>query len=172
MLIDTRSGFLAVTNTSNVTDASITFPVPTTTMPTGTGVITMGSPDGSLTSNGLILIPFGAGSATQAFTMTVYAWYATRGVSSNTIWVATTLASFTCTLSTVPGLAGTEVDASQLFCGTITLATGNANVSNEIISPTGNTVGHILLDAKGARRVEVRFAKGTATSANCLVQRM
>lgn len=182
MQIDTRSGPFAVTNSSNVSAASITFPLPTLTRPSGDGVIMMGGDQmhmGALAPNSLILVPFGTGSATQTFTLNAYGWRETTGATgtagttgTQSLWVAYELATFTCTLSTVPGITGTDVNASQLFAGTITLGVGNANVSNEIISPTGNVIAHIILDAKGSRFVELRFAKGTNTDCNCLAAKV
>lgn len=176
MQIDTRSSPLFKVRETNDTTASITFPVPRLTEPSGEGIINMGQGGGD-SSNGLMLIPFGAGSATNTFSMNCYAWTPTLGVTDHAtlvpLWVATVLGTFTCTLSTVPGLATSYVNASQLFCGTIVLVVGTQNVSNEVISPTGNTVAHILLDTKGSKLVEIRFGTGaSATSCNCLARRM
>jgi hypothetical protein len=174
--LDTRSGTFLVTNSANVTASSITFPVPQTATPSGDGVIEMGGTVGALAPNGLILVPFGVGSATNTFTMNAYGWRRTVGggvPSTDPLWVAYQLAAFTVTLCTVPGLANTDVNASQLFTGTITLTSGNANVSTEVVSPTGNVVAHIVLDAKGSQFVELRFGTGgSATSCNCLAAKV
>ena len=177
MEIDTRSSSFFITNpvSGNVTAASITYPVPQLAEPSGDGVIPMGTGGGTMCAPGLFILPYGAGTAAQTFTMAAYAWTRTLGNLQSTapIWVASTLATFTCTLSTVPGLANTDVNSSQLFCGTIALVVGNANVSVEVVSPTGNTVASIALDAKGAKLVELRFGTGSsATSCNALVRRM
>jgi hypothetical protein len=177
--IDTRSTVFALTNAGgNVTTASITFPLPATSSPVGVGVasgdgvIPLGA-GGSLAPNGLQIVPFGAGSSTNTFSMNVYGWREVRGpavaVGTVNLYVAYVLATFTCTLCTVPGLANTPVNASQLFCGTIALVAGNANISNEVVSPTGNTVAHVIVDVKGSKWVEVRFGTGSsATSCNAL----
>lgn len=179
--IDTRTGPFQIANpvNGNTTASSITFPVPTTSPPAGDGVIPMGETIGQVAPNGLMLVPYGAGSATNTFTLNAYGWRKTTGYTvgaqSQTLplWVAYLLASFTCTLSTVPGLGNTDVNASQLFAGTITLVTGNANVSNEILSPTGNVVAHIMLDAKGSNYVQLLYGTGgSATSCNCLWARV
>lgn len=175
MQIETRSSPFFITNpvNGNVTAASITFPVPSLSAPTGDGVIPMGH-GGGTSANGLQLVPYGAGSPTNTFSLNAYGWRPTEGYGgTKPLWVAYLLASFTCTLCTVPGLAGADVDDSQLFAGTIALVVGNANISNEVISPTGNVVAHIVLDAKGSRFVEVRFGTGSsATSCNCLATRI
>ncbi len=173
MQIDSRSSKFEVTNTANVTAASITFPVPTITKPSGDGIVHLGD-GGALAPNGLMIVPFGAGSSTNTFSMNVYGWRRTLG--SNTkppLWVAVELATFTCTLCTVPGIVSTDVADTQLFTGTIALVHGNANVSNEVVSPTGNVVAHVIVDAKGCELVEVRFGTGSsATSCNALIARM
>ena len=171
-LIETRAASFLLASTTNDTTTTITVPVPTLTKPSGNGVIAMGD-GGAVSSNGLLLVPYGAGSATNTFTMHAYSWTPTLGVGALPVWIPYTLATFTCTLSTVPGIALGDVNASQLFCGTIALVVGNVNVSHEIISPTGNTVGHIMLDTKGSVLTELRFGTGgSATSCNCLARRM
>lgn len=139
-----------------------------------TGVITMGA-GSEFSNNGLLLIPYGVGSATNTFLMSVFAWDFVHPVVTQRaqVWVAWLLASFTCTLNTVAGLAGGEVDETQLFCGTIALVSGNANISNEIVSPTGNLIASIVLDTKGAKMVQPLFARNaSATSANAIYRRM
>lgn len=171
MQIDTRAGPFAITNpTANITAASITNPVPTLTEPTGDGVLNIGSPEGGITPNGLLIIPYGVGTATNTFTMNVYGWRHTSGYGgAQKLWVPYMLASFTCTLSTTTGVAGADLVVASKLCDTIALITGNANISNEIISPTGNAVAHIILSGKGSTKVEFRFGTGSsATSCNAL----
>lgn len=170
MQIDTRSTPLTATNSADSTATSIVFPVPTITKPSGDGVITMGD-SGELTGNAVDLIPFGVGSATNTFLMAVYGWRIVRSstIGFSDLWVARTLAKFTCTLCTVPGLVATAVDNTHLFVGTIALTFGNANVSVETLSPTGNEVASITLDAKGAAFLSVLFStNSSATAMNCL----
>lgn len=166
--------FFLARPTANATATSITKPVPTLTKPTGDGVFDLGGrQEGSISAPGLVLMPYGAGAATNTFSMAVYGWRSTLGSGgAYRLWVPALLASFTCTLGTAPGLAGADVNASQLFCDTITLAAGNANISNEILSPTGNEPAHIILDGKGFTLIECRFGTGSsATSCNSLVTR-
>ncbi len=177
MEIDTRSApFFLAYPTANSTATSITFPVPTLTEPTGDGVIGMNRSSGysgEYSANGLIIIPYGAGSATNTMLMNCYGWRPTIGRLAKPLWVAFELATFTVTLCTVPGIAGADVNESQLFAGTISLGVGTANVSNEIVSPTGNVVGHILLDTKGCVLVQILFDRNSSsTSCNALVARM
>lgn len=179
MLIETRSTDLTklLTANSTVADASISEPAWTATQPaTGptTGVIDM-SLTGQSSANALKFFPFGAGVATNTFLLSVFGWDLVhpRLTQHSGIWISWLLASFTCTLNTVAGVPGTEVDENQLACGTIALVVGNANVSNEILSPTGNLVASILLDTQGAKLVQPKFAtNGSATSANTLYRKV
>jgi len=161
-------------------------PAPTGVTNADDGVIAMaemlspnGSGFGAMTANSLMLIPYGAGSATQTYTLKAYGWRATAGQGGtkggqalDNVWIPFLLASFTVTLGTAPGLTGGDVNASQLFATTIALVTGNANVSNEIVSPGSNVIAHIILDAKGVQYVELRFTMISATSGNCLVAKL
>ncbi len=191
MILETLSGAMQVSNPgANSTAASVVQPAPfsgvTYTDPMhaaiSTGVTSVG--DGVIACgelglgapNGLLIIPYGAGSSTNTFVLWSYGWKKTvvsgSGITE-ALWIPFLLAKFTCTLCTQAGIANTPVNASQLFAGTITLSTGNANVSNEIISPTGNVIASIMLDVKGSQYVEFRFdMNSSATSANCLVARL
>lgn len=169
--------FFSQPTNSTTAGTSIANPAPTTTSPSNT--IPMGDPDGAVSSNGLEIIPFGVGAATNTFLMSVFAWDLKKPTvqGNQGLWIAWPLATFTCTLCTVAGVANTDIGANQLFCDTITLNVGNANVSNEIISPatngSANLIASITLDTKGAKKVGILFAmNGSATSANAIVRRI
>ena len=171
MQIDTRGGPWRITNpTADSTASSITEPVPTPIAPSGNGVIKYGVKEGGLVPNGVLLLPFGTGSGTNTFTMKCYGWEEVFSSAIPTpLYIPRILASFTCTLCTQTGVAGYAVDNNHMFCGTISLGTGNANVSNEIISPTGNVIASILMDLKGATYLSFVFSTGSsATACNCL----
>lgn len=179
MQLDTRSEMTRLTNSANSTTAgtSIANPACTRVAPSGDGVIAVGSPIGTTAPNGVMLWPFGVGSATNTFLLSVFGWEHVPNPAVNggvaDLWVPWLMASFTCTLCTVAGLASTLVDNTNLFCGTITLNVGNAFVSNEIVSPTGNLVASILLDAKGVRYISTLYAmNGSSTSANALYRKV
>lgn len=174
MLIDLRAADLFITNpTANVTVTSITLPVSQLTPPSGDGVFDIGRPEGGIAPPSVILIPYGAGSATNTFTMSVYGWRHTLGGNARQEWVPMILASFTCTLCTSPGVAGGDVNASQLFCGTIVMVMGNANISNEVLSPATNDIGHVVVATKGVRLIQVLFGTGSsATSCNALATKV
>jgi len=154
---------------STTVGTSIANPADTAVEPS-LGVIPMGK-EGVLASNGLVFYPYGVGSAAQTFLMSVFGWeYIHPKVAQNAgRWTATPLATFLCTLCTLAGSAGGEVDENQLYCGTIALVIGGANISNEIISPTGNMKACIRMDAFGCKLVQPLFAiNASATSCNAL----
>jgi hypothetical protein len=100
--------------------------------------------------------------------------YASGGVwtVAKPIWVPMPLIEVTCTLCTQVGVATGLVDNTQRMCDTIvqTAAWGSTpGLSNEIISPTGNITGHIVLDLKGSTKAQFQFNISGVTSANCLV---
>lgn len=164
--LEQRSDKFSVSNSADSTATSITFPAPQTTEPSGDGVIRMGA-GGTIAPSGLQLVPFGVGTSGQTFLMNAYGWRETF-TPTGRLWVAFPLGNFTCTLCTVPGLSGTDVDATHLFVGTIT----GTVAPNEVISPTGNVVAYIELDPKGAKFVELRFStNSSATAMNCLYAR-
>lgn len=152
------------------TGTSIADPADTTADPTGTANhidMTGGNEAAGFIGNGLLLIPFGTTTAAQTFLMSVFAVekFIISGVPN---WNYHLLAAFTCTLCTKTGQAG-GLTTTQLYCDTIVLTanSGNANVSNEIISPTGNQEARIILDGIGAPLVKVVFARnGSAISCN------
>lgn len=170
--------FLAQAANSTTAGTSIANPAAVANLKPS-GLISMGNPTGAYSRNGLFIVPFGVGAATNTFLMSVFAWNPLKGVGAGSfdLWIATPLATFTCTLCTVTGAAGTDVGTNQLFCDTITLNVGNANISNEIISPatngSANLIANIVLDTKGAKEVGILFAmNGSATSANAAIKRI
>lgn len=176
MQIETKSLEMNRVAATNFTTAgtSIANPACSKNGPSGDGIIMMGSPDGAMTSNGLLILPYGVGSATT-FLLSVFGWdFVHPKVAQNAgMWVAWLMAAFNCTLGATTGLAGGEVDNTNNFCDTIVETTGNPNVSNEVISPTGGLIASILLDAKGAKRIQLAFAmNGSSTSANALQRRL
>lgn len=149
-------------STTNGGFASI-IPVSDFTPPSGDGVLNMApAATGSVVvQNGIILMPIATGTAGDTFGMQVWGWSELhsnpidRGVS---IWVPYLLCSVTVTISTsIVGVANTILGTNILFCDQIALVTGNANVSNEIVSPGSGILAHLLVDMKGSKRIGVYF---------------
>lgn len=166
---------------STTSGSSIGNPVWTATEPSGVNVHAMGKDgqaDGAYSRNGLLILPYGVGSNANTFLMTVFAWDWKKGADagSQDLWVAWPLLAVTCTLtSAITGVNNTDVPAANFGVSTITMTTGvgTANVSNEIISPTGSLQASIVLDTKGCKLIQFSFAmNGSATSANALVRRI
>lgn len=177
--IFTRSSPMPRSNQTNSTTVgtSIANPADTQVKPSGDGVIDLGADRGGYVPNGLLIIPYGTDTSAQTFLLSAFAWdmipAGTGAAGDKDTWQAYLLASFQCTLCTLTGLALSPVNASQLYCGTITITAGNANVSAEAVSPTGNIKASILLDTKGAALVELRFARnGSAASMNSIYRKV
>jgi hypothetical protein len=126
------------------------------------------------TRNVVMLVPYGAGSDTNTFSMRVIGWtLISEGSRDTEQWRPMVLGEFLCTLSTQVGLAGRLVANTDRYCDTIALVgtTGNDDVSIDIVSPANDTAGHVVVDMKGAQKLEVTFTTGgSATSCNCLVK--
>lgn len=142
---------------------------------TGASVLDIGH-KGSVASNGLIIVPYALGSNDNTFSMRVLQWRRIGRDPLTALWIPVKLLEVTGTLSSTPvGIAGKEILNTEMFCDTITLVgtSGNANVSCEIVSPADNTIAHIMLDLKGAQKVELTFTTGaSATSCNALIAKI
>ena len=201
VVIGTLSTRCAVTNPGgNSTAASIVEPVPQITRPdvaavstgvqvVGDGVIAVGDLDGGEGSTALMLMFFGVGSNGNTFAANVYGWErlipnlrGSAGLLSD-LWIPHPLATFTAiTLnSSIPGVLNTGVPvtvsgSNQYFASAMTLgAYSNSGISAEVISPGSGTaeIAHAIVDCKGAKYVEVRFAitSGT-TSMNAVFKKL
>lgn len=153
---------------ANSTASAFASIVPTVTEPTGQGVIEMGEAGSSPAA--LMLVPFGRNSDGDTFKIRVWGW---RKVSLGTLWVPTLLLEATCTVSALPGVSGADLTDSDLFCDAITVSVGNENVGYELLAPGTDLIAHILVDAKGCRKVTIDFdIDSGATEMNCLYARL
>ncbi len=176
-MIGTLSVPAQPTNSANVTTSSVTEPVAQVAAPSGAGVVGLGH-GGHMTVSAVKLTFFGVGSDSTTFTAYVYGWELNKSSAGLLdLWVPVLLATFTgITLDTAqPGIAGTDVPATNFFATAITLGVGNSGISVEVVSPghASHEIAHAIVDTKGARFLEVRFAMGgSATSGNCLLKKM
>lgn len=176
---------------TKTTDAAFPSRIPTLTEPTGLGDSAAQATasavfdligdepraDGRSERNKIVVVPFGAGSDTNTFSLRVIGWRiaydrnkARR--SDTAVWIPITLVELLCTLSTPVGVTGGFLTASDRFCDTIALtgSTANDDVDLSITSPADNTIAHAVVDCKGCQKVELTFQIGvSATSANALV---
>lgn len=169
---------------NNATDNGFPSKLITATRPSGIGdnvaqatasaVIDFGI-DGPMSQNGMMVKPFGAGSNNNTASMRAIGW--SRAVAQNNgldtlVWDPTDLFEVQYTLSsTLVGLAGKILVATDLFADTITLTgtTAIANVNVTINSPANDRPAYLLFDALGFELVEFVFTTGgSATSGNCL----
>lgn len=177
MLIDTLSTRFVKTHATDATDTSFPSKIPTATEPFGDGVIVLGS-GGSVSCNGFLLLPIGTGANNAVMDMRVIGWKQLPAKNTTlSLWVPIPLLQVGLVFGNIAGVANTPVGASYFFMDTVTLTLGNANVSNELISPAGaslaDIVASIIMDVKGMDKAEVTFDLGAnATGGNCLVAKL
>ena len=120
--------------------------------------------------NAVLLKFFGVGADNTTGSCRVYGLKKCRDVTNNlTSYTHVLLCDVAFTLSARTGVASGVVAASERYADTITRTTGIENVSDQILSPTGDVPAHLLVDAKGCRWLKVEpITGGSATSVNAL----
>lgn len=114
-----------------------------------------------------IILPYGSGSATQTFSVRLWAFIPGFGTE---VYQAIPLAELTCTLCTLTGVAGGDLGTGNKYVDTIALSSGyNSNVTVEVVSPTGNIPAYVTLTSRGLWDLFVDLKKVTATDCNALV---
>lgn len=159
--------------TVNATDTSFPSKVPTATKPSGTGAsASAASVAETKGASNLRVVPFGAGSDTNTFSLRVIGWKFVGTPGSDELWVPTVLAEYSCALTTAVGVAAKAVLDTERFCDTLTLTAnmGNDGVDTTKFSPGGDLVAHFLVDLKGSDLFELTFDMTGATSGNALTQ--
>ena len=155
---------LELARATSATDSSFPSKVPTTTAPSGAGVLS--DPlTGNASTQWLQVVPFGDGADNATFDLRVIAWKPT----TNGLWIPTVLAQAACTLCTAVGVTSADVTNTQRFADTIALTQVQANVDSKVSSPTSDLVGSFLVETRGATLIEITFDLGSATGANALV---
>lgn len=160
---------LAATNATPIVIYSPNHNLTTGMLVTITGVT--GNTAANVTNNAVTVIDANSFSLDAVAGNGTYAGGGTWTVPKP-VWVPMPLLEATCTLSTQVGVATGIVDNTQRMCDTIAQTAGFAStpgLSNEIITPTGNITGHIVLDMKGATKALFQVNISGVTSANCLV---
>jgi hypothetical protein len=181
MLLETLSQRFRKARTTSTTDSSYPARTPTNTMPSGTGnnasqttassVFEVGGTIGSVGQNAVLAVFYGAGSDDNTFSCRFLGWRQLLPEDpSTTIWVPVTLCEVQVTLGTTTGTAGLVLLNTDRLCDIITLTTGNADVSVDVVSPADNTVASIVVDMKGCQLLEPIFTTGSsATNCNALL---
>ena len=169
MYMETRASQFAKALSTDSADTSFPSRIPTATEPSGSGVLDIGMH--GVSSNGMILVPYATSGDGDTFSMRVIGWRVVGAGNTDTLlWIPVVLAEIACTASTTVGVAGKIIVATERFVDTITLVTGNDDISIDIVSPTGDEIAHVLVDTKGFQKIELTFdstAVGT-TAMNCL----
>lgn len=171
MTLDTVSQPFRRALATDSTDSAFPSRIPTGTEPTGNGVIDLAPVGGGVIPNAVLLVPIGTGGDNDTFSVRLIGWRRLGTERATVLWVPVVLVELACTLCAVVGVAGRLVAATERFADTLTLVTGNDDISIDIVSPTGDVVAHALTDLKGSTKFELTFdstAAGT-TAMNCLV---
>ena len=120
--------------------------------------------------NAVLFKFFGTDADNETGGCRVYGLKKVRDVAGGlTSYTHILLADVTFTLSARTGVASGVVGASEFYADTIARVTGVENVSDQILSPTGDVPAHLLVDAKGCRWLKVELITGgSAASVNAL----
>lgn len=167
---------------TNATDNGFPSRIMRATEPSGTGnsaaqatasaVFDLAS-GGGVVQNSLLIKPYGAGANNNTFSLRVIGWRKVIEDGDDTMssWDPTVLCELACTLSSTPiGLAGKTIAATDLFADTIAVVTGNAGVTLDVVSPTGDVAALAMVDLKGFQKVEITYTTGSsATNCNSLI---
>lgn len=153
--------------------------VPTTTLPSGNGVIDMAG--GDYVPGHLLIIPYGTGSATNTGSMKVLGWRDTNmnpGNPQRRLWIPVELCTVAITLGTGAGVANADLDTTALFATTLTMTGGPTFITSGAapvsldwfeISPGSNGIGMISVPTFGFKKMELIFTTaGSATDLNAL----
>ncbi len=122
------------------------------------------------TPNTVLLKFFGVGADNTTGSCRVYGLRPVRDAGNVvTSYTHVLLAQYAFTLSADVGVSGGVVTNSERYADTITRTTGIENVADQLLSPTGDVSGHVLLDCKGHSLLFVEpITGGSATSTNAL----
>lgn len=171
--------------TANSTATSFPSKIPTTTQPSGTGVIPMGH-DGYMTTKCLLILPYGVGSSTNTMLLKCLGWAPTGVGPTLPLWIPTVIGAWTATLGTATGVAGSDLDNTQLFATTIVPSLGPTLINTAapntvppiipdygVFSPGSNDIGLIIQRSFGFRFLElIMTTNNSATSVNALYRIM
>ena len=116
--------------------------------------------------NTLVVLPYGGDTNTDIMNVKVVGWNQT---ASGRLWVAELKCEIQATMSSsLPGLAGNDVVATEFFCDTLTLTTGVA------VLYTGTAdvdIAYFKVGISGFELVEILFDLGTGgNQMNALVR--
>ena len=106
--------------------------------------------------NTLVVLPYGGNTDNDIMNIKVAGWNQT---ASGRLWVPEVKCELACTMSSsLPGLAGNDIVATEFFCDTLTLTTGVA------VLYTGTAdvdIAYFKVGISGFELVEILFDLGT-----------
>lgn len=186
VLLMSQASRWAKARVTNTTDNGFPSRVPRTTRPSGIGdnaaqatasaVIDTSALQADFPTQNVIRTAFfGVGSNNNTFSARLILWDFLAPANGETgvgLWVPVPIFEVQVTLtSSMPGVAGSVVDATNLFADTITLTgtTATSDGSINIVSPANDTIAHAVWDYKAGQLLEWIFTTGgVATSCNAL----
>ena len=153
---------------TNSTDTAFDSIIPKTTEPSGDGLIKTSEGGGGVMPNAIKVLFYGTGDDNDTFSARVIGWHKIGvGTGAGRLWVPIILAELACTMSATVGIANAPVVATERFVDTITLVTGNDDISIDIVSPTGDEIAHAVLDLKGCQYIEFSFDTTAGDPTGC-----
>ncbi len=149
--------------TTSATSTSFTAKVPTSTEPThsaASGIYDLYDDDLGVSTQlcgkiprYLLLMPFGTDGDNDTFSMRVWSWVqVTSGSGDHGFWVPQCLAEIAVVLGNI---SFSISSTTHLMADTLTLTKGDT--SSPIINNANDTPACIMLDLKGARKIEFDF---------------
>lgn len=115
---------------------------------------------------------FGTGADDATFLAQLIGWKQTIGIAATSLWIPVPLLEVTCTLSTIEGVAGADVIATERFADTLVLTSGYSTTyggGTQVTSPTGNVIAWLVSSLNGFGAFQWIFnCNSSATGANCL----
>lgn len=156
---------------TNSTSSAFAALVPTKTKPaaSATRSVFPMSHLGLRDQNTLVVKPFGGNDNNDTFNVKVSGWNFIKQSGKDGLWVSTFLCQVLCTLSsTLVGLAGEDVAATEFFCDTLSLTTGSAVLRQ---GTADVDIAEFLVDVSGHELVEITYDIATGADAmNALVR--
>lgn len=177
MLMQTVYSRFKKARSVNQTSSSFVSKIPTGTEPAGDAGTATGASiidnlgTGGMVNNQMLVAPYAVASDNNTGSVRVIGWGVVGNEPTTWIWVPVLLAEVAFTLdSTLVGVAGRDIVATEMFADTLSVSAGNENVSVEKCSPAdGVSVAHFVVDLKGFKKIELSFSTGgVSTSCNAL----
>ncbi len=148
--------------------------MPTITEPVNDGVIILADGSGQIVPCRAKFWFIGLGSDNDAFSVRIIGWTRVDLDTMRPLWVPSLIAEYAVVVSAAVGVAGAAVLNTERFADTIApvathqgdlvIAAGTAiNSEFQVLSPTGDVIGHVVMPLFGFEKLEFTFANTTGT---------